>query len=150
MPFSENPFNWSEVACFAMKFTVYLITFFTAMIGMLISLFLLEFITISKFGNLTATQLSMLLQAVMWFIIALITYIGVQKTSETGFSFLSLDFLLTWLFCDIGVILGDLSYVLIKTQALSIELTTMMTLFLATLPLALGPTATAALGLKTN
>ena len=121
-----------------MKFVVYVMAMSTAAIGTIISSFVADIINLPE-----------LISAIIWFLISLVTYMGAKRMKESEwFKMLSLDFILTWAFTCIGVILGFIILVLIDKGSLTINLDQIVNLFYATLPLALGPTATTSLGLR--
>lgn len=111
---------------------------FTAAIGTIVSSYVVDVINLPE-----------LISAIIWFLIALITYLGAKRMKESGwFKMISLDFIFTWAFTCVGVILGFIVLVLIDQGSLTINLDQIIDLFFATLPLALGPTATTSLGLR--
>lgn len=121
-----------------MKWIVYITALFAAALGTVIAYFLVDIIDLPD-----------LINAIVWFLIAFTTYFFAKKVKdESWFKMLTLDFFITWAFTTIGVILGTIVVILIDTNSLTLNWDSLVTTFFASLPLALGPTATASMGLR--
>ncbi len=112
---------------------------FTATIGVVISYFLI---------SLQILNIDNLIIAFIWFLISIVTYWGGKKLDHSWFKPLSLDFLLTWMFCTVGVVLGFVIWTLIDQGSVSISFNQMVTVFFSFLPYSIGPSATTSLGLR--
>ena len=135
-----------------MKLVVYLMAAFSSTIGVLLGLFIYnEIIDIQALAdllNLSFIQAENLLWALLWYLVCFIAFIMATKIDYHGFSLISIDFLLTWIFCNIGVILGSYLYILIDTGSLTINWDAILDNFYLFLATTLGPAGTTAMGLK--
>ena len=95
--------------------------------------------------------LAEVIPAIVWFLICFVTYYaGTRLKEEKWFRLLSVNFLLTWIFCDVGYLLGIIVWQLIKTGTVSMSGNQLLDAFLISLPLTIGPTATMSIGLRDN
>jgi hypothetical protein len=115
-------------------------TLFAAAIGWILASFVATF-DLGDFADL--------ISAIFWFLIAFSTHFFAKRIKdEKRFGLLSLNFFITWAFCTAGAIIGDIVWDLIDSESTSIQLDAVVDSFFFFLALTIGPTATAALGIR--
>ncbi len=131
-----------------MSFVLYVITLVTAALGTILSSLIFNNIGVNTLGNLEQQQIQALLNALFWFLICVGTWFGASRTDEKPFGFISIKFLIAWIFCNAGAMLGFLLSFLIETGSLTVQSGQLLDQFFFILPLTIGPTATTSMGLK--
>ncbi len=120
----------------------------TAALGTVLSALIFQSLNISKLGGLTPAQIQSLLNALFWFLICVGTWFGASRTEEKPFGFLSIKFLVAWISCNVGAMIGFVVAVLIDQGSITLNGEQLANQFFFILPLTIGPTATTSLGLK--
>ncbi|RMG38739.1 MAG: hypothetical protein D6732_04890 [Methanobacteriota archaeon] len=131
-----------------MSFVLYVITLVAAALGTILSSLIFNNLGVNSLGNLEPQQIQALLNALFWFLICVGTWFGASRTDERPFGFISVKFLIAWLFCNAGAMLGFLISILIENGSLSVQGEQLLDQFFLILPLTIGPTATTSMGLK--
>lgn len=131
-----------------MSFVLYVITLVTAAIGTILSAMIFNNIDVNSLGGLTPAQIQAFLNALFWFLICVGTWFGASRTDEKPFGFISVKFLIAWIFCNAGAMIGFIVALLIENGSLVLEAEQLANQFFLILPLTIGPTATASMGLK--
>lgn len=131
-----------------MSLVLFLITLVAAAIGTTAALWLQANVSID-IGGMTSAQVDALITALAWFLICFVVYFAASKLKDVkSFKLVSLKFFLTWAFVCAGVIIGTILYILIDQGSVSIKSNDLFNWFLLALPLALGPTGAASMGLR--
>ncbi|MHA2251582.1 MAG: hypothetical protein ACXAD7_14555 [Candidatus Kariarchaeaceae archaeon] len=131
-----------------MKLIAYFVSLLAAAVGLFLALVVEDEIGVDKVGGLTPLQINGLIAGLIWFLVCLIVFLIVKKLDESRFGLLSLNFLLTWVFVNAGIILGFLIYILVDTGELDVEFDAIKDIFFVNLAISLGPTASVPLGLQ--
>jgi hypothetical protein len=127
-----------------MAVILWIVVLVASAIGWLLAQFVNSILTIDFAGG-------NIVPAFFWFLIAITCFFvagSVKKEKEGSFGLISLDFFVTWMFSTIGVILGALAWILIDTESLSVNFDQISAFFFFFLPLTIGTTLAASLGLR--
>ena len=94
---------------------------------------------------------SSLLLGLLWLVVCIITYIGVTKVySGDKIGPISLFFFLLWLSAVIGLFIGNVLWALFDNQTVTFNLDFIISSLTNGLPISLGPTFAAALGISNS
>ena len=126
-----------------------------AAIGIVLSNFLEEFLNGFNSTGIVGDIIKIikspgLLAGLLWLIVCIVCYIGVGKAFAEGKKIgpISLMFLLLWLFTNLGLIIGQIVWFLIKGQSISLTLDGIVAILVLNMALSLGPSFAAALGIS--
>ncbi|MHA1990354.1 MAG: hypothetical protein ACW981_06035 [Candidatus Hodarchaeales archaeon] len=139
------------------KLIVMIATLLFAAIGLVVSLLLSEVIT-----DQAASQTGIigdildfittpgLLAGLIWLLICIIVFFGVKAVVDEGENVgpISLFFLLIWIGAVIGLVIGDIVWLLFKGNTVTLDFDLLINTFAFNLTLALGPSFAAALGVS--
>jgi len=131
-----------------MKFELYAVTLVFGALGTVVGALLVDQIQISSLGSLTGNQIVILMNTILWFLVAVGTWFGAKRIEGDPFGIFSINFFLTWISCNIGVIIGALIQFMINGSTITLTMDLLTNSFFLYLPLTLAPTATATLGYK--
>jgi hypothetical protein len=139
------------------KLIVMIATLLFAAIGLILSLLISEVIT-----DQAASQTGIigdildfittpgLLSGLIWLFLCIIVFYGVKTVVDEGENVgpISLFFLLIWLGAVIGLVIGDIVWLLFKGNTITLDFDLLVNTFAFNLTLALGPSFAAALGVS--
>ncbi|MHA2027965.1 MAG: hypothetical protein ACXAB7_01060 [Candidatus Kariarchaeaceae archaeon] len=132
-----------------MGLVVYIIAFVTSALGLLLAEIINDNIDVDELAGLNPTEITLLIQGLMWFVVCLIVYVGsAQIDNEKWFKLVTPSFFLTWAFVSAGTILGWILFLLYQDTSVTINGDDIRYAFFQNLGLALGPTGAASLGLR--
>ena len=91
-----------------------------------------------------------LFEGLLWLVVCIVIYFGTGMAFAKGQPVgpISILFLLLWLFTNLGLIFGGILWVLIGGTQVSLNLDLLIALMVAALPVSLGPSFAAALGIS--
>ncbi|OLS21318.1 MAG: hypothetical protein HeimC3_36350 [Candidatus Heimdallarchaeota archaeon LC_3] len=142
------------------KIIVMIATLLFAAVGLIISNLIQDIITdqassqnegiIKEFFDLITTP--GLLSGLIWLLLCIIVFYGVRMVVDEGENVgpISLFFLLIWLGAVIGLVIGEIVWILFKGSSIILDLDLLIDTFAFNLTLALGPSFAAALGVTTK
>ena len=139
------------------KIIVMIATLLFAAIGLIVSLFLSE-ILVEQAASQTGSIKDLLdiltepntLSGLVWLIICVICFYGVKQVIDEGENVgpISVYFLLIWIGAIIGILIGNIVWLLIKGQQITLDLDTLIAS--TSLIFSLAPSFAAALGVSTK
>ena len=133
------------------KVLVCLGAFLFSAIGYLLILFISENIDVtSTEGILQGARIINLVEALLWAVVCLVAAFGatlwVDPDERVGM--ISILFILLWIVCDFGILLGIILDMLIDGQSVSISADFILDNFFANLQIALSPALASCLGIS--
>ncbi|MFW9995045.1 MAG: hypothetical protein ACFFD4_23610 [Candidatus Odinarchaeota archaeon] len=130
------------------KLLLYVAVILFSLLGFVLGMIIVPEI-VTMLGDV-GIDLTPLLQALIWIVIALITYYGIGWAANTGerTGMLSLTFVLFWIMAAIGLIIGVIALQLVEAGGAAIDLDAMVVAFFVGLPFALIPSLAASLALS--
>ncbi|MCE7734967.1 MAG: hypothetical protein GPJ54_08830 [Candidatus Heimdallarchaeota archaeon] len=131
-----------------MALIVFLIAFLTTGIGYALGQLLDREIDINELAGLNQFQIAGLINGLVWFVVCFVVYFGSTKLDEKKFGLISPSFILTWFFVAMGIVLGTILDIIIQGDSVTIDGDLIKNAIFLNLAIALGPTASASMGLN--
>lgn len=132
-----------------MGFVVYVITFVSAALGFFISGVVNDEISVDELAGLSPAEINGLITGLLWFLVCFVVYLGTSRLEEASwFKLLTPSFFITWAFVCGGIILGSILFLIYQDSSVTIDGDVISFAFFNNLAIALGPTASASLGIR--
>ncbi len=131
-----------------MAFIVFLIAFLTTGLGYALGQLFNREIDINELVGLSQAQINGLIEGLVWFIVCFVVYFGSSKLNEKKFGLVSPSFFITWFFVAMGIVFGFILDIIIQGDSLTIDGDLIKDAIFLRLAIALGPTASASMGLN--
>ncbi len=127
--------------------------FLFSAIGYLLHIYFLQEIDVSSSeGILKSPRLENLVIALLWLLVSLIASFGaslwIERSDAERVGMISILFILLWFVCDFGIFTGEILYMLIEGQDVSIDGDFILDKFFGGLLIALAPAIASCLGVS--